>query len=69
MQRRERLGRLSKLELLRRMDKVEANIAEDLSRRNEARNEGRDKEADHFCEQSHIREGWRTSYRQELERR
>ena len=69
MPRKERLGRLSTPELLRRIEKVEARIAEDLRQRDEARNECRDKAANRFCEQSHVREGWRTSYLRELQGR
>jgi hypothetical protein len=69
MSRKERVGRLTTPELLRRIKKVEANIAENLRQRDEARDECRDVVADRFCEQSHIREGWRTSYLGELKRR
>ena len=69
MPRSARLARLTTAELSPRIETVKANIAADLTRRDVARAENRDADADHLCEQSHVRSGWLTSYIAELNRR
>ena len=69
MPRNKRLARYSTPEILQKIEVVKANIADNKKSCDDARRAFDDDEADHYCEQSHIREGWLTSYLQELGRR